>query len=130
MNKSEFKQRAYANPYDRDTDFIRVVENNEAYTRWLKELQEFDAILTDAALQITVPSDLVEAIKVRRKKEPRTRVAGFSLYFVAVFEDCCKQGKDSIFGSGSLQLIDSTMFPNEFVSREFEELMTNERTGG
>ena len=76
MNTNEFTQRAMADPWGRDPDFIEALRDPE-HRKLLDDIQAFDVSLK-SALQVDAPEGLADRIKARNRyvaaaaQKPRT----------------------------------------------------------
>ena len=76
MNTNEFTQRAMADPWGRDPDFIEALRDPE-HRKLLDDIQAFDVSLK-SALRVDVPKGLADRIKARNRnaaaaaRKPRT----------------------------------------------------------
>ena len=65
MNTNEFTQRAIADPWGRDADFIEALRD-PGHRELLNEIQSFDVALK-SALQVDAPEGLADRIKARHR---------------------------------------------------------------
>ena len=65
MNTNEFTQRAMADPWGQDPDFIEALRD-PGHRKLLDEIQAFDVSL-QSALQVDAPEGLVDRIKARHR---------------------------------------------------------------
>ena len=63
MDNSEFESRAFANPDDRDQDFLDALQDDPQRQQLLDEVQSFNERLTRITSGISAPGDLAERLK-------------------------------------------------------------------
>lgn len=63
MDNSEFETRVFANPDDRDQDFLDALQDDPRREQLLSEVQTFNESLTRIATDVSVPPDLAARLK-------------------------------------------------------------------
>ncbi|MBY5992956.1 DUF3379 domain-containing protein [Ferrimonas balearica] len=65
MDELEFRRRAYADPNQRDDDFLAAIEEADSRADFIQELQAMDRQL-EQSLKVPVPEDLAERLLLKQ----------------------------------------------------------------
>ena len=74
MDNSEFESRVFANPDDKDQDFLDALQDNPQRQQLLDEVQSFNENLTRITSRVVAPADIATQLKsVAAEQETQTQ---------------------------------------------------------